>query len=103
MTIQKLNRPEPEVNPQRVDPPKIRDVHTVIIEISLWKQTSNTLLTVHSSLYANPIQQYATFRNIHAAVRHYRGLYEQAGFSVSNIRIHHVHADMFTAEFFATH
>lgn len=93
-------QPKPEM---KTGQPKIRDVHTVTIEISLWKPSKNTLLTVYSSLYTNPIRQYGTFRSIYEAVRYYREQYELAEFVVSNVHIYHVHADMFTAEFTATH
>ena len=93
-------QPKPEM---KTEQPKIRDVHTVTIEISLWKPSQNTLLTVHSSLYTNPIRQYGTFRSIYEAVRYYREQYELAGFEVSPVKMYHVHADMFTAEFTVTH
>lgn len=103
MTIQENHNPETLLQQQKIIPPKIQDTHSVTIETSLWKPTANTLLTVHSSLYAKPIQQYGTFRNIHHALAYYRMQYEQAGFIISHENIYHVHADMFTAEFNATH
>lgn len=103
MTTQKEIYPETKLETQRMKSPKIRDVHTVIIETTLWKPSQNTLLTVYSSLHKNPIRQYGTFRSIYEAVRYYREQYELAGFEVSPVKMYHVHADMFTAEFNATH
>lgn len=101
MTTQQQTQPAPQRDRRNVL--KIQDTHNVIIEISLWKPQNNTLLTVYSSLYEKPIHQYATFKSIHEALAYYKQQYEQAHFTVTNVHIYHVHADMFTAEFTATH
>lgn len=103
MIIENVMEPstQPEPEQVRVDPAKDREQHKVILEISLWKKYDNTLITIQSNLHGKPVKQYAKFKNIYEAVRFYKEEYESSGFSITEMHIYHVHADLFTAEFVA--
>lgn len=79
----------------------INEQHTLILEFS-GRQRVNTLITIESNRYAEPVREYGIFPSIYHAIRHYETTYRKLGFDVGEVKVAHVHGDTFTAEFVAT-